>query len=412
MRTVERSADSRKRRTEFGDAAIGLRVKGLRGIVNLPANPSSSPLATVFFVALLVIWVAYPLAVALLAALARAWRSRRASGGAPVKRSVSVVVASCDDADAIRARVADILRCQRDGVAALDVVVALDAARAAATPAELSDLDPSVRVVPGDAPGGKSAALNAAVRASHGELLVFTDTHQRFAPDAIARLAMAFADSRVGAASGALHQGADAARTLAGRYWQLERRLREAESDVHSAIGVTGAIYAMRRELWSPLPAGLLLDDLFVPMRLVLGGHRVAFVPQARAVDDRRFDAVQEYRRKVRTLTGIFQLCAWLPAVLAPWRNPVWVQFVFHKLLRLATPFLTLGLLVAWSVALVQRGPLVGGAMLALAGACAAVMVLASARLREQLVWTVTLQSAVVVAVANGVRGRWEVWQR
>jgi poly-beta-1,6-N-acetyl-D-glucosamine synthase len=411
MRTVKRPEDSRKRRRQFGDEVIGLRVNGLRGIVKSPANPSSSPLATVFFVALLVIWVAYPLAVALLAAMARAWR-RKGAGGATIARSVSVVVASCDDAGAIRARVADILRCRRDGVSELDVVVALDAARAAATPAELSDVDPCVRIVPGDVPGGKSAALNAAVRASRGELLVFTDTHQRFAPDAIAQLASAFADPRVGAASGALHQAPAAARTLSGRYWRIERRLREAEAEVHSTIGVTGAIYAMRRALWSPLPAGLLLDDLFVPMRLVLEGHRVAFVPQARAVDDRRFDAVQEYRRKVRTLTGIFQLCAWLPAVLAPWRNPVWVQFVFHKLLRLATPFLTLGILIAWLVALVQRGPLVGGVLLALAAASAAVMVLISARIREQLIWTVTLQSAVVVAVVNGVRGRWEVWQR
>ena len=83
----------------------------------------------------------------------------------------------------------------------------------------------------------------------------------------------------VGAASGRLElaAGANAPSLPLRLYWSLERWLRRREADVHSAVGVTGAIYAMRRELWTPLPAGLILDDLYVPMRLVLRrpAHRV-----------------------------------------------------------------------------------------------------------------------------------------
>ncbi|HET7459449.1 MAG TPA: glycosyltransferase, partial [Gemmatimonadaceae bacterium] len=310
----------------------------------------------------------------------------------------------------------------------LQVVVALDAVNGRASAADLLAAgDPRVTVVTGDLPGGKAATLNAGVRAATGELLVFTDTHQRFHADAIPRLVDALRDEpRVGIASGALDLGASAdagrPRTLADHYWRYEKWLREREAVVHSAVGVTGAIYVMRRALWAPLPAGLILDDVFTPMRLALEGHRVGFVDAARAVDGRRFAPEQEYQRKVRTLTGVVQLCAWLPAVLVPGRNPIWIQFVFHKLLRLLTPYLALlfALAVAGRVlmAVVALGPALALEALVAAVAAAAVVALAPPLrpLRRRFAglfrWGVALQAAAVTAAMNGVRGRWDVWRR
>src|SRR5205814_2287338 len=122
--------------------------------------------------------------------------------------------------------------------------------------------------------------------------------------------------------------------------------LRRCEAQVHSCVGVTGAVYAMRRKLWSPLPAGLINDDVYIPMRMVLAGYRIAFADDAHAVETRRPTAQQEYTRKLRTLTGVLQLCAWLPELLVPHRNPIWPQFVIHKLLRLLTPYCLLGIAV------------------------------------------------------------------
>ena len=285
-------------------------------------------------------------------------------------------------------------------------------------PESVGITDARVRVVTGDAPGGKSAALNAGVRAARGEVLVFTDTHQRFASNTIPLLSGALADPRVGAVSGALQLPGDRTgrRSPAELYWKYERRLRRDEARLHSAVGVTGAVYAMRRDRWTPIPAGLLLDDLFVPMRLVLDGARVAFEPRAIAVDERRTDPEQEYRRKVRTLTGVIQLCAWMPGVLVPVRNPIWLQFVCHKLLRLLTPYL-LVTIVAGSAVLVF-GALSGQQRLALLGALTATLAVAAVlpavrrRARALATWGVTLQAAVVVATIKGIRGRWDVWQR
>jgi hypothetical protein len=196
----------------------------------------------------------------------------------------------------------------------------------------------------------------------------------------------------------------------------MERRLRRDEARIHSAIGVTGAIYAMRRERWTPLPAGVILDDVYTPMRLVLEGFRVGFTPAARAADARRTSADQEYRRKVRTLTGVIQLCAWLPGVLVPGRNPVWAQFVFHKLLRLLTPYLLLLAAVATLAELAARSPArtfwLGALAVAIAGLAASLLPRVGPRVRGLVVWGVTLQAAIVVATVNGVRGRWDVWHR
>ena len=99
---------------------------------------------------------------------------------------------------------------------------------------------------------GKACALNAAVAAAGGEILVFTDARQELSPDAVAALVENFADREVGAVGGELVLAGDAP---AGAYWRYEAALRRWESASGSTIGVSGALYALRRQLWAPLPA-------------------------------------------------------------------------------------------------------------------------------------------------------------
>jgi cellulose synthase/poly-beta-1,6-N-acetylglucosamine synthase-like glycosyltransferase len=361
--------------------------------------------------ALAVIWGGYPLVVRALGGL----RRRRDSAGTGATPSISIVIASSDEQGAIRARLANLLETDYPADR-VQVVVALDAVRGKCTPAALDDLDSRVLVVAGDADGGKAASLNAGVRAATGDVLIFADTAQRFERNAISELVTAFRDPRLGAVSGMLElPGADGKRNLAEHYWRFERWLRRWEARVHSCVGVTGAIYAMRRELWKPLPVGLILDDVFTPMRLVLDGWRVGFNERAQARDVRRFAAGQEYRRKVRTLTGVIQVCAWLPGVLNPLRNPIWLQFVFHKLLRLLTPYFAalLVLSAVWTAIRLISSSAIGGPLLAAAGMLILLLCFVPhvrRALRAQIAWGVAMQSSIVVATVNGMRGRWDVW--
>ena len=360
------------------------------------------------FASTMVVWVAYPAVMVLGSRL----RIRPPSTSPAVRlRSVAVVIASRDPAEAIAARVDNCL----DTALALplEIIVAIDREGFEVKRAALERLAPRAHVVAADAEGGKAAGLNAGVRASTGDVLVFTDTYQRFDRSTIPALLAMLADASVGAVSGALVLPPQTP-PLARAYWTYERRLRQAEAGVHSTVGVTGAVCAMRRSLWQPLPAGLLLDDVYIPMRIVLGGSRVAFTPAAFAFETRTPEPAQEYRRKVRTLTGVFQLCAWLPAVLLPWRNPIWFQFLFHKLLRLVTPYwlLVVGL---WMVVAAGRilGPWVLVAIVALAVSAGWLWRTRSAlgaRLRTIASEAVLMQIAPVKAGWYGLRGRWRVW--
>ena len=149
-------------------------------------------------------------------------------------------------------------------------------------------------------------------------------------------------------------------------------------------------------------------------MRVVLTGRRVAFVDDARATDLRNPDRSHEYRRKVRTLTGILQLCCWLPELLVPTRNPIWLQFLFHKLLRLLTPYWCIGV-AAWIGVMflhwLPHGPVAYGLpVFGLATITAFRKVKVARLLSNAVLWAVMLQAALVMATVNGVRRQWDVW--
>jgi len=203
-----------------------------------------------------------------------------------------------------------------------------------------------------DESNGKARALNEAVKRATGEVVVFLDARQFVEPDAVSELTSCFADPTVGAVSGELLLESSEGRSedALGIYWKIEKIVRKLESASGSVVGVTGAIYAIRRELYTEIPAGTILDDVFVPMNVARMGKRVVFQPSAIA-RDRFFSAKgKEFSRKVRTLTGNYQLLRLAPWLLSP-ANPLLFRFVSHKLLRLLVPLLLLLMLMASAMA-------------------------------------------------------------
>ena len=128
-------------------------------------------------------------------------------------------------------------------------------------------------------------------------------------------------------------------------YWSLETKLRYAEGRSGSVPGATGAIYAMRRSLFQEMPPNLILDDVYVLMRVAMLGHRVVMTPRALSFDVPALDQTAEYTRKRRTMVGNIQLLRILPELLSPAHNPLFMRFVSHKILRLLTPFCFVALL-------------------------------------------------------------------
>ncbi len=264
--------------------------------------------------------------------------------------SISIVLAARNEAARLPGRVANLLDLPYEGRREIIVVSdgSTDQTRRALAGYCASD---AIRLIEVPA-GGKPLALNAGAAAATGDLLVFADARQRFSDGALMALAANFADPTVGGATGELLLDCESGQSTStigdgvGAYWKYEKWLRRHEGAIWSTLGATGAIYALRRSVWQPLPAETLLDDVLAPMRAVLDGWRVVFEEEATAEDRAAPDAAAEASRKRRTLAGNYQILAQEPRLLLPFANPVWLQYVSHKVGRLLVPWALLALFV------------------------------------------------------------------
>jgi len=271
---------------------------------------------------------------------------------------VSVIIAVVDEAEALDRKIAN-LRSLDYPASHLQIVVVSDGRNpnTAAILRRRGGLVDAIYV----RRGGKAQALNAGVEAARHDILVFADVRQRFDRQALHGLVAPLADPTVGGVSGELMLdvetgggSADIGEGLGG-YWRYEKWLRRQESTIGSTMGATGAIYALRKALWRPLPADTILDDVLAPMRAVLAASRVVFSSDALAFDPVAPSGV-ELRRKIRTLAGNYQILRLEPRLLNPFRNPVWIQYMSHKVGRLLVPYALLALL-ATSALLVTTSP-------------------------------------------------------
>jgi poly-beta-1,6-N-acetyl-D-glucosamine synthase len=282
------------------------------------------------------------------------------SQAASAQPAVTVVVAVRNGRATLARRVGNLLE-QLYPADRIEVILACNGSQdgTEAVAHELARRDPRVRVVVSPAEGGKSGAINLAIAEARTELIIFADARQTFAHDAIAHLVEPFADPAVGAVTGRLLvRRADLASVEGVRmYWGMETRLRDAESRSGSVVGATGAIYAIRRALFPVIPANLILDDVYVPMRIAMSGHRVVMALDAIAFDEPAHDQKAEFARKRRTMVGNIQLVRAVPGILSPRRNPLFFRFLSHKLLRLLSPFCFVSLLI---VSAVLAGPFYG----------------------------------------------------
>jgi len=293
-------------------------------------------------------YLGYPLVIALLGTFFKKRVEKRYQ-----EPGVSVVLAARDEEGRIEGRIRNLLE-QDYPPEKLEVVVVSDGSRDRTAEIARGVEDARVKVVETGSPVGKAVALNMGVETATHEILLFADARQSFSRNVVAELVALLYDRSVGAVSGELVLAGEEESELGegvGLYWKYEKFIRRMESAFDSVVGASGAIYAVRRELFEPLPPGTLLDDFLLPMRIVLKGRRVLFTRAAKAYDRVSPTARAEFARKVRTLAGNFQALRLEPALLDPRRNRLFFQLFSHKLARLAAPYFCVGALVGSALA-------------------------------------------------------------
>jgi poly-beta-1,6-N-acetyl-D-glucosamine synthase len=298
-------------------------------------------------------YLGYPMLIGLLARL----RPRPAHLFPGWEPTVTVCVAAYNVALTLDAKIASLLAQQypRDK---LEVLVYSDGSTDGTDDVVTlwAERDPRVRLLRGARRQGKPTGLNRMREAARGEVLLITDARQPLAPGALRALLDVLGDPGVGCATGNLVLRGDAG---SGIYWRYENWIRRQEARFRSVVGMTGPIAALRKSDLGLLPPDLILDDVWIPMRLRLRGRKVLFAEDAIAYD-RAFDDDREFARKVRTLAGNYQIFARMPALLSPTANPSWFETISHKVMRLVCPWALVALFLVSAAGLAATDGAIG----------------------------------------------------
>lgn len=210
---------------------------------------------------------------------------------------------------------------------------------------------------------GKAVALNAAVTASKGEILVFSDANSIYKPDAIEALVRPFSDRKVGGVAGNqiyLAQTRDGSSGVGERaYWNFDRMLKKFQGRSGNTLAATGAIYAIRRSLFRPIPDGV-ADDFVTSTSVIAQGYRLVFAPDALAYEPVAATNKMEFRRKVRVIIRSWRAFLFMRTLLNPFRFRFYpIQLFSHKILRylVVFPLLILFLVspLLWSAGLIYQ---------------------------------------------------------
>lgn len=365
---------------------------------------------------LVYVYLGYPLLVKVLAQLFPMHRERH-----PVDQKVSLVIACHNEAERIRHKLSVLLQSSQARLID-EVLIGSDGSTDEIAVAVAAVNDSRVRLVEFSERRGKPAVLNDLIPQCRGEIVVLCDARQILSDDAIPELLSNFADEKVGVVSGELMFRQSSSDSTAGRgigaYWRYEKMIRRAEAQFRSVPGATGALYAIRREAFRPIPDSTLLDDVVIPMVAVTQGWKCVFERKAIAWDDPSDSLGREAIRKRRTIAGAAQLIVHHPSWLLPWKNPIWLEFVSHKLLRLVSPVLLLTVVVT-NVLLLSEFPyslLLAGQICfyysAFAGWLCQKIGRPSSIFGIQAMF-LTLNATTVAALFDALRGRFRVtWQR
>jgi len=190
---------------------------------------------------------------------------------------------------------------------------------------------------------GKSNGLNLAMSKVTTELVMMVDCRQELDSNVLINLSSWFkGEPSMGAVSGELmfkSVGSNDFSSGMDGYWKYEKFIRSSEAIIGSVPGVTGALYMLRVSSYRELPVDTLLDDVQIPMIAASLGYKVGFDARAIAWDTPSVSLGNEKRRKIRTLSGNYQLLQRFPFWVLPFGHPIWWQFFSHKIARLIAPF-------------------------------------------------------------------------
>lgn len=299
----------------------------------------------IFFISCAVVFYNYAGYAILAAILNTFMRTKdRPDPNSPVTPKVSFIVAAFNEDSLIREKILNSLD-QDYPAESLEFLFITDGSTDD-TP-DIVSAHPSIRLLHEPQRRGKSAAVNRAVNAATGDILIFSDANTMLNKEAVRLIARHYRDPKVGGVAGekkvlagptsGTAEGASPSDVGGGEgmYWKYESKLKQIDSDFYSVVGAAGELFSLRRDLYEPLPHNIILDDFVLSLRAAQKGSRIIYERDAYATELPSFSIQDEKKRKVRIAAGGFQSIVLLWPLLLFWRHPrLTFLYVSHRVLR------------------------------------------------------------------------------
>ena len=182
---------------------------------------------------------------------------------------------------------------------------------------------------------GKNAVINKTSPLTKGDILLFTDANAIFSHDALKNIVAKFSDPQVGCVGGTLKysDGESLSSKGEGFYFRYENMIRKLEGLQGTMVGANGAIYALRRELFTPVPPHV-PNDFFHPLSVLKKGFYSVFDEKAIAFEKPTEDQKEEFNRRKRIVARSFGAISEINRLYGIFHGRGWFHIVSHKILR------------------------------------------------------------------------------
>ncbi len=198
---------------------------------------------------------------------------------------------------------------------------------------------------------GKINAVNRVMKLIKTPIVVFSDANTTLNAETLKNIARHFQDKKVGGVAGekriAVNKVDNASGAGEGLYWKYESKLKSMDSNLTTAMGAAGELFALRTELYNETAPDSIIEDFITSMKIVAKGYQFVYEPEAYAMETASASIHDEWKRKVRISAGGLQAIGRLPELLNPFRYGLisW-QYVSHRVLRWTLTPLALPLLI------------------------------------------------------------------
>lgn len=284
----------------------------------------------------------------------KAWIRGPQAAPPPFEPPVTLVVAAYNEAGAIRGKISNTLGLDYPEDK-LDIIFITDGSTDN-TPDIIREY-PRIQLMHESARRGKTAAINRAMLHVKTPFVIFCDANTLLNNAAIRNIVKHYTDERTGGVAGekkVITMAGKGAEGAEGIYWKYESTLKRLDAELYTVVGAAGELFSLRTELYMPMDIDIILDDFMISMKANLAGYRIAYAPDAYAMEAPSASIAEEHKRKVRISAGGFQSIVRLTPLFNIFRHPVLsFQYICHRVLRWTLAPLSLPLLLIANILLV-----------------------------------------------------------